>query len=248
MTERDKKILNSIYGWQSNANGDMTRPKCFLPECIKERIRYFQPQMVEGLTFESCMQYILATQETEMELLADYHEFSNLEWLSVSDEVEEWHNSPDSTLASSQVAVALLYGYSGEEYQVKYGDHYFNNCYLLVRNPDDYTHFSQKGAEKAAHMLRPRYFVRDVRFCGFRRSIVFSASINRDTKISKIYNDANHVFLFKVGQQNVELCAEAVKPQQPECFHFEEAVKILQSIQNIEPKIIKAKQSDKSDD
>ena len=248
MTEQDKKILNSIYGWQGNVNGDITRPKCFLPECIKERIRYFQPQMVEGLTFESCMQYILATQETEMELLADYHEFSNLEWLKVSDEVEEWHNSPDSTLASSQVAVALLYGYSGEEYQVKYGNYYFNNRYLLVRDPDDYTHFSQEGAEKAAQYLRPRYFIRDVRFCNFRSSIVFSESINIDTKISKIYNSANYVFLFKVGQQDVELFAETVKPQRPECFHFAEAVKILQSIQNIEPKIIRANQSEKSDD
>lgn len=185
------------------------------------------------------MQYMLATQETEKELLDDYHEFSNLEWLPVSDEVEEWYNSPDSTLASSQVAIALLYGYSGEEYQVQYGNYYFNNSYLLVRDSDDYTHFSQEGAEKAAQYLRLRYFVRDVRFCNFRSSIVFSESINRDTKISKIYNSANYVFLFKVGQQDVELFAETVKPRRPERVHFDDAVKILKSIQNIEPKIIK---------
>ena len=185
------------------------------------------------------MQYMLATQETEKELLDDYHEFSNLEWLPVSDEVEEWYNSPDSTLASSQVAIALLYGYSGEEYQVQYGNYYFNNSYLLVRDSDDYTHFSQEGAEIAAQYLRLRYFVRDVRFCNFRSSIVFSESINRDTKISKIYNSANYVFLFKVGQQDVELFAETVKPRRPERVHFDDAVKILKSIQNIEPKIIK---------
>ena len=51
MVQHDKEILNSIYGWYGQANGKAERPKCFLPECIKERIRYFQPQMEEGLTF-----------------------------------------------------------------------------------------------------------------------------------------------------------------------------------------------------
>ena len=110
---------------------------------------------------------------------------------------------------------------------------------LIIADSDDYTHFSQEGAEKAAQYLRPRYFVRDVRFCNFRSSIVLSESINIDTKISKIYNSANYVFLFKVGQQDVELFAETVKPRRPERVHFDDAVKILKSIQNIEPKIIK---------
>ena len=43
MVQHDKEILNSIYGWHGKANGKAERPKCFLPECIKERIRYFQP-------------------------------------------------------------------------------------------------------------------------------------------------------------------------------------------------------------
>ena len=154
MVQHDKEILNSIYGWHGKANGKAERPECFLPECVKERIRYFQPQMEEGLTFERCLQYILATKESEQDLLDDYYEFTNTEWLPVSDEVAEWHNSPDSTLASFQVAVAMLYGYSGEEYQVKYGNYYFNNCYLLVSDPADYTHFSKEGADKRSEERR----------------------------------------------------------------------------------------------
>lgn len=64
--------------------------------------------MEEGLTFERCLQYILATKESEQDLLDDYYEFTNTEWLPVSDGVAEWHNSPDSTLASFQVAVAMV--------------------------------------------------------------------------------------------------------------------------------------------
>lgn len=239
MVQHDKEILNSIYGWHGQANGKAERPKCFLPECIKERIRYFQPQMEEGLTFERCLQYILATKESEKDLLDDYYEFTNTEWLPVSDEVAEWHNSPDSTLASFQVAVAMLYGYSGEEYQVKYGDYYFNNSYLLVSDPADYTHFSQEGAEKAEQLLKPRYFVRDARFCDFHRSIIFSEDISLNTKISEIYNTPDYVFLFKVGQQDVGMSAKSVNRQQPECVHFATATRVLKSIQNIKPEILK---------
>lgn len=132
-----------------------------------------------------------------------------------------------------------LYGYSGEDYQVKYGDYYFNNCYLLVSDPADYTHFSKEGAEKAEQLLKPRYFVRDARFCDFHRSIVFSEDISLKTKISEIYNTPDYVFLFKVGQQDVGMSARSVSRQQPECVHFATATEVLKSIQNIKPEILK---------
>ena len=39
---------------------------------------------------------------------------------------------------------------------------------------------------------------------------------------------------------------EKVKLDLPDCVYFDEAVKILQSIKNIKPKIIRAKQSKES--
>ena len=148
MVQHEKEILNSIYGWHGQANGKAERPKCFLPECMKERIRYFQPQMEEGLTFERCLQYILATKESEKDLLDDYYEFTNTEWLPVSDKVEEWHKSYyglQERYACPQVAVAMLYGYGEEDYQVKYGNYYFNNLLRLIRDPSYNTYFSEEG-------------------------------------------------------------------------------------------------------
>lgn len=240
MAERFDKILYSIYGWEINENGKIDPPEPLLPECIKERIRYFQPQMEEGLTLGGCMEYILARKSNEEDVKKDYEYCATIEWLPVSEETEEWHNSPDALLAGTRVALALIYGYDSEIYQVKYGDYYFNNCYLLTRDPAHYTHFSKEGAEKAAKLLKPRYFVKDVRFWDLHRALISCEDITPDTKIPEKYNSNDYVFLFKVGQQDVGMNAKELAPRQPECFHFDDAIKVLKSIKNIKPQVIKA--------
>lgn len=93
MTDRLAEIMDSLYDWHHNDNNKIVAPKCILPECIKERIRYFLPQMDNGLTFKGCMEYVLATQENEKKLSEDYENYSYDDWLPVSDKVEEWHKS-----------------------------------------------------------------------------------------------------------------------------------------------------------
>ena len=140
----------------------------------------------------------------------------------------------------------MLYGYSGEDYQVKYGDYYFNNCYLLVSDPADYTHFSKEGAEKAEQLLKPRCFIKNVRFWNSNQGTVSHKYIKADTQIPEKYNNPDYVFLFQVGKQAVGMNGEKVKLDLPDCVYFDEAVQILQSIKNIKPKIIRAKQSKES--
>ncbi|MCO6541579.1 MAG: hypothetical protein J6573_04670 [Lactobacillus sp.] len=239
MTENYKKIINAIYKWHGRADGKVDRPVSVLPECIKERIRYFQPQMENGLSFSGCLNYILVTKDEQQELLDDYYTVSSLDWLPVSDEVMKWHNSQNSVLAEEQVAIALLYGYDGEYYQVKYGDYYFNNQYWLTKDPADYTHFSKGGAEKAITLLEPRYFVKDVRYLHARQGFTYSERIKSNTQIPQKYNSDDYVFLFRVGQQDVGMNSKVLyRAEQPECCHFDEANKILKSIQAIKPEII----------
>jgi len=236
-----------------NIDINFKKPKCDLPECIKERIRYFKPQMDKGLSFERCMQYILATQKTEDELWKDYfntaiyarYQVFGISWLSVSHEVQEWHASPDSENADKKVAAALLYGLDDELYQVKYGDYYLNNCDLLVPDSNDFTYFSKEAAEKKS-LLKAEYLRRDVHICDFVHSVRSIKDIEKDTEILDKYNSTDYVFLFKIGQQIIGMNAEPIHSGEPECFHFAEAVKILQSIQNIKPKIIKAKQAEEA--
>lgn len=249
MTDRLAEIMDSLYDWHHNDNNKIVAPNCILPECIKERIRYFLPQMDNGLTFKGCMEYVLATQENEKKLSEDYENYSYDDWLPVSDKVEEWHKSYyglQERYAWPQVAVAMLYGYGEENYQVKYGNYYFNNRYLLVSDPADYTHFSKEGAERAAHLLNPEYVIKNVRFWNSNQGTISRKYIKADTQIPQKYISPDYVFLFQVGKQAVGMNGEKVKLDLPDCVRFDEAVQILQSIKNIKPKIIRAKQSKES--
>ena len=114
MTDRLAEIMDSLYDWHHNDNNKIVAPNCILPECIKERIRYFLPQK---------------------ELSENYENYSYDDWLPVSDKFEEWHKSYyglQERYAWPQVAVAMLYGYGEEDYQVKYGNYYFNNLHRLT--------------------------------------------------------------------------------------------------------------------
>ena len=239
MTDSVKDIMDSLYDWHLDDDKKIVAPKSILLECIKERIRYFMPQMDDGLTFQGCLDYVLAKQDDEEKLLKDYEKCAYYDWLPVFDEVEKFLNYPTARLATAQVAIAMLFGYGEvEDYQVKYGDYYFNNLRMLTKDSYDHTYFSQEGAERADKLLRPKYFITDVRFCNSIQGTVYSY-IKSDTQISKKYNNPDYVFLFQVGKHAIGMNAEEIKLGQPECVHFDDAVKILKSIQNITPKIIK---------
>jgi len=241
MIDRLAEIMNSIYNWNINNNNEIDPPKCILPECIKERIRYFLPQMDDGLTFKGCMEYVLATKDNEKELSENYEQSSYYDWLPVTDEVEEWHKSYYGLLeryAWPQVAVALLYGYGKEDYQVKYGDYYFNNLRMLTLDSSDYTYFSKEGAERAANLLKPEYVIKNVRFWNSNQGTISRKYISADTQIPQKYISPDYVFLFQVGKQAIGMNGVKIEDDESDCVRFDEAVQILQSIKKIKPKII----------
>ena len=240
MTDHVKEVMDSIYDWHLNDDKKIVAPKSILPECIKERIRYFMPQMDDGLTFKGCLEFVLATKDDEEKLSKDYAKFAYYDWLPVSDEVDKFLNYPTGRLATAQVAFVMLFGYGEEEnYQVKYGDYYFNTLRMLTRDSYDNTYFSKEGAERAAQLLKPKYFITNVRFCNSSQGTVYHRYIKPDTQIPEKYNNPDYVFLFQIGKHAIGMNAEEIELGQPECVHFNDAVKILKSIQNIKPKIIK---------
>lgn len=95
-------------------------------------------------------------------------------------------------------------------------------------------------------MLKPEYVIKNVRFWNSNQGTISRKYIRADTQIPQKYISPDYVFLFQVGKQAVGMNGEKVKLDLPDCVRFDEAVQILQSIKNIKPKIIRAKQSKES--
>lgn len=234
ISEREQKIIDSIYSF------GFKKPDCVLPEGVKERIRYFGVGLEEYLTLSRCIQYILPGDDNENELAKEYREFNTTYWLPVSSEVYVWQHSDASFLAEQQVAIALIYGMNKENYLLKYGDYYLDNRFVLSSLKQDIC-FSEEGAKRAIKRLDPSVYISDTCISDKRMSSVDAYSdfysIQKDTEIPKEFKKLKYVFKFKVGQSTVGMNAEPLNPMQPDCFHYKDAINILESLKGIKPEI-----------
>lgn len=227
---KEQKIIDSIYGF------GLKKPDSVLPESIKERIRYFGVGLEDYLTLSRCIQYILPGDDNEDELEKEYCEFNTTSWLPVSPEVRDWQHSDASFLAEQQVAISLIYGMNNENYLLKYGDYYLDNRFVLSSLKQDIC-FSEKGAERAIKRLDPAVYISDPCISDKRISSVAIYSIQKDTEIPKKFKKMKYVFKFKVGQKNVGMNAEPLDPMKQDCFHYTNAINILESLKSIKPEI-----------
>ena len=157
-----------------------------------------------------------------------------------SSEVYVWQHSDASFLAEQQVAIALIYGMNKENYLLKYGDYYLDNRFVLSSLKQDIC-FSEEGAKRAIKRLDPSVYISDTCISDKRMSSVDAYSdfysIQKDTEIPKEFKKLKYVFKFKVGQSTVGMNAEPLNPMQPDCFHYKDAINILESLKGIKPEI-----------
>lgn len=107
--------MDNIYRFKLNEEGQPIPPDVKLPKFVVERLNYFYPLQEEGLTFMGVLEMVLANDEEQAKKDFLFGAFD--EWLPVSDEFKKWRDDyPLSKFHQMEIAVAILYGYVGQEY------------------------------------------------------------------------------------------------------------------------------------
>lgn len=152
------EMMISIYGWKVK-NNEAIPPRCILPECVRERIRYFARMATFGMSFMGCMEFILTDKDEELNEVKKFDEISPVNWLPVSDEFQKWYETTHINMQQQMVAVALLYNTYEENYVIKIGDKYLDQWFQdgLVDNTTDAGHFSKQGAIDAVKKIQRKY-------------------------------------------------------------------------------------------
>lgn len=110
MNEKMEYWMSQVYKWQ--IKGDKVQPpKMDLPKCVIERIKFFQDQIDDGLTFYGALTAILAVNEEQ----AKHDIEMGGKWLPVSDEFRKWMHS-DFYVNTRQMIIAqvLIYGWDDD--------------------------------------------------------------------------------------------------------------------------------------
>lgn len=105
-----KQSYKNVYGFEIvNENGvdKIQPPEAIMPECVKERIRFFTKYREDGMSFYGCLNCILAYDEEEWKKDFDFGAYED--WLPVTEEFEKWRDTYFADRAA-EVAVAILYG------------------------------------------------------------------------------------------------------------------------------------------
>lgn len=112
MNEKMKYWLSQVYKWRIK-DGKPRPPKLDLPKFVIKRIKFFEDQNDNGLTFYGAFTAILAADEKQAK-----HdiEIGGGDWLPVSDEFRKWMHS-DYFVNTRQmiIALALIYGWSDDD-------------------------------------------------------------------------------------------------------------------------------------
>lgn len=112
MNKQIETSMNNIYKFtivEENGKNKVHTPKMDLPECVKERIKFFGKYAEDGLSFLGCIELIMA--EDEAKLKKDFEIGSYEDYLPASKEFKQWRDEIASrSLHQMEIAVALIYG------------------------------------------------------------------------------------------------------------------------------------------
>ncbi|EHQ8840035.1 hypothetical protein KWN51_002644 [Enterococcus faecalis] len=110
------KTMNNIYKFtivEENGKNKVHTPKMDLPECVKERIKFFGKYAEDGLSFLGCIELIMA--EDEEKLKQDFEFGSYEDYLPASEKFKKWRDEIGLySLHQMEIAIALIYGLEDE--------------------------------------------------------------------------------------------------------------------------------------
>lgn len=116
MSEKIRTACNNIYKFtivEENGKNIVHAPKIELPECVKERIRFFGKYAEDGLSFLGCLELIMA--EDEEKAKHDFGIGAYEDYLPASKEFKQWRDDIAlRNLHQMEIAVALIYGLGNE--------------------------------------------------------------------------------------------------------------------------------------
>ncbi len=112
MNNSTKKSFNNVYGFkivEENGENKIQSPKMDLPDCVKERIKFFGKYSEDGLNFSGCIDLIMA--EDEEKAKKEFEIGAYEDYLSASEEFKQWRDEIAlHNLHQMEIAVALIYG------------------------------------------------------------------------------------------------------------------------------------------
>ncbi|EHM3061042.1 hypothetical protein KGA00_001691 [Enterococcus faecalis] len=112
MNNQIETAMNNIYKFtivEENGKNKVHTPKMDLPECVKERIKFFGKYAEDGLSFLGCIELIMA--EDEAKLKQDFEIGAYEDYLPASEEFKQWRDEIGlRSLHQMEIAVSLIYG------------------------------------------------------------------------------------------------------------------------------------------
>ncbi|WP_338353488.1 hypothetical protein [Enterococcus faecalis] len=121
MSEKIRTACNNIYKFtivEENGENIVHTPKMDLPECVKERIKFFGKYLDDGMTFTGCLRMIMAKDEEKAK--QDFGIGAYEDYLPASEEFKQWRDDIAlRNLHQMEIAVALIYGLGEEAYMTR---------------------------------------------------------------------------------------------------------------------------------
>ncbi|MGG5359360.1 hypothetical protein [Enterococcus sp. DIV0240a] len=112
MRDETKKSFNNVYGFkivEEDGKNEIQSPRMDLPECVKERIKFFGKYSEDGLSFSGCIELIMA--EDEEKAKKEFESGAYEDYLPASEEFKQWRDEIAlRNLHQMEIAVALIYG------------------------------------------------------------------------------------------------------------------------------------------
>lgn len=108
--ETIKQSYKNVYGFEiveENGERKINPPEQVMPECVKERVRFFTKYREDKMTFLGCMNCILAYDEEEQKKEFGFGAYED--WMPVTQEFKEWRDIYFGD-RQAEIAVAILYG------------------------------------------------------------------------------------------------------------------------------------------
>lgn len=123
MNKQISTAMNNVYKFtifEENGKNRVRAPKMDLPECVKERIKFFGKYSEDGLSFLGCMDLIMA--EDEDKAKKEFEIGAYEDYLPASEEFKQWRDEIAlRNLHQMEIAVALIYG-MGEDNDANQGN------------------------------------------------------------------------------------------------------------------------------
>lgn len=123
MNKQISTAMNNVYKFtifEENGKNRVRAPKMDLPECVKERIKFFGKYSEDGLSFLGCMDLIMA--EDEEKAKKEFEIGAYEDYLPASEEFKQWRDEIAlRNLHQMEIAVALIYG-MGEDNDANQGN------------------------------------------------------------------------------------------------------------------------------